>query len=85
MSLEYILKRVIREKGSRSDCSIYLSISLAYMEKENWIEAGIFLKLARQTKESYEEQVVVELIDGVLKTESTEASMRLLESIKDEG
>lgn len=85
MSLEYILKRVIREKSSRSDCSIYLSISLAYMEKENWIEAGIFLKLARQTKESYEEQVAVELIDGVLKTESTEASMRLLESIKDEG
>lgn len=30
-------------------------------------------------------QVAVELIDGVLKTESTEASMRLLESIKDEG
>lgn len=55
MSLEYILKRVIREKGSRSDCGIYLSISLAYMEKENWIEASIFLKLARQAKESYEE------------------------------
>ncbi len=85
MPLVNILKRVIYEKGRRSDCSIYISISLAYMEKQDWIEARIFLKLAQQTRESYEEQVSIELIKSVLQSENVKDSMLLLASIKEES
>lgn len=82
MPLESILKRVINEPGKRSECSVYISIVLAYMEKQNWVEARIFLKLAYQTWKIYEEQLVLRLIEDILESENVRESLLLLASIK---
>lgn len=78
-----LVRRIIHEQGRRSDCSIYISIILAYMEEQNWIDALRFFKLAHRTIESYEEQVVLRFIGSILQSENVEESKVLLEAIKD--
>lgn len=77
-----LVRRVIEEQGRRSDCSIYISIILAYMEEQKWEDARMFLKLAYQTRESYEEQVSLRFIGTILQSENVEESKLLLTAIK---
>lgn len=77
-----LIRRVIEEQGRRSDCSIYISIILAHMEEQKWEDARMFLKLAYQTRESYEEQVSLRFIGTILKSENLEESKLLLTAIK---
>lgn len=84
MSLQRIVKCVINEPGRRSECSVYISIILAHIEKQNWIEARNFFKLACETIERYEEYITLRSIAPVLRNENIKACLCLLDCIKEE-
>lgn len=82
MAIESILKKLIREPFERSQCSICLSICLTYIEMENWERAKCFLTCSKELMTDYEEQVAVDVLENILRTESIEDVRKLLAYLK---
>ncbi len=80
--IESILKKLINEPLGRNQCSVYLSVCIAYIEMQKWEEARHFLIRTKALMTDYEEQVAIHVLETIIMGESVADSINLLAYLK---